>query len=196
MSIAPAKTSDASKACRRRIMRDPTREALYPFDRYGHRDMIEITAGLFLGDEFDAGNLRAMQDRGIHAVINCAPRVPNHFEGGDIAYLHLDIEESSEITREIAMSVLSFSREHASRGGILVHCAGGNQRSPAIIMLLLTAGGTPLLDAFKLVEQKRGSIITPTFTMVASIARLNLDGCDYTEDDVRRHFKVEYNLRF
>ena len=90
-----------------------------------------------------------MHEHDIRAVINCAPRVPNHFEGSNIVYLHLDIEESSEITSDVASTVRGFATHHAGHGNILVHCAGGNQRSPAIVMLLLAARGMSLLEAFK-----------------------------------------------
>lgn len=156
--------------------------------------MDRIVDGLYIGDEDDARDRQAFQSCNVKAVINCAPRVPNAFEREGVAYLHLSIEESSEIDAEIAAGILSFVVAHEQHGSILVHCAGGNQRSPAVAMLVLASKGMPLLDAFSLVERRRGASVMPTFAMISSIARLEIGGCKVAEAEVRRYYFDRYRL--
>ncbi len=158
--------------------------------------MYEIVQGLFLGDEDDARNRASFQKNSIHAVINCAIRVPNCFQDDGIDYLHLMLEESSEITKPMVDRVIAFVQAHEARGSILVHCSGGNQRSPSIMLVILLTRGHAFFEALEHILKAGQVTIPPTFTMLGSIAALDLNGEGVTKDDLRTFFYETYRLRF
>ncbi|MBN2151537.1 MAG: dual specificity protein phosphatase family protein [Candidatus Lokiarchaeota archaeon] len=160
------------------------------------RTMDGIVDGIFLGDEDDAKNRARLDEVGIRAVINCTTRVDNPFEGQGLAYLRLGLEESSHVTPEVAARVREFVQEHRPRHGILVHCAEGVQRSPAIVILILIQDGLALFDAFELVEKRCRWQILPTFEMLSSIARLDLNGEHVDEAAIKQYYLERFRLRF
>ncbi|MEX2684357.1 MAG: dual specificity protein phosphatase family protein [Candidatus Sigynarchaeota archaeon] len=160
------------------------------------RPMDEIIDRVFLGDEDDARNGARLNEKGIRAIINCTTRVENHFERQGIAYLRLMLEETSHITPAIAASVHEFVQEHRPRHGILVHCAEGVQRSPSIVILILIQDRFSIFDAFELVEKKCRWPILPAFEMLASIARLDLNGEHVDEAAVKQYYWERFRLRY
>ncbi len=158
--------------------------------------MDEIVDRLFLGDEGDARNGARLKEKGINAIINCTTRVENHFERQGIFYLRLMLEETSHITPAIAASVHEFVQEHRPNHGILVHCAEGVQRSPAIMILILIQDHFTLFDAFEFVEKKCRWSILPTFEMLASIARLDLNGEHVDEAAIKQYYRDRFRLFF
>lgn len=160
------------------------------------RPMDEIVDRVFLGDEDDARNGARLKEKGIQAVINCTARVDNFFEQHGLAYLKLMLEESSHVTPAIAASIKDFVQEHRQKHGILVHCAEGVQRSPAIVILILVQQGFTLFDAFEHVEKKCRWQILPAYEMLASIARLDLDGKHLGDADIKRYYRERFRLLF
>jgi predicted protein tyrosine phosphatase len=158
------------------------------------KPMNEILEGLFLGDEYDARDWSSLERNHIGAIVNCTTRVPNHFEERHLAYLHLKLEETSKVSPDIARSVTEFVREHETSGNILVHCAGGMQRAPAIMILILLHEGHGFIEAFDIIEQKLHVTINPAFAMMVSIARLDLGSERVTEDEVRQFYRDRYRL--
>jgi predicted protein tyrosine phosphatase len=156
--------------------------------------MNKILEGLFLGDEYDARDWPSLEHNHIGAIVNCTKRVPNHFGERHLAYLHLKLEETSEISPDIARGVIEFVLEHETSGNILVHCAGGMQRAPAIMILILLHKGQGFIEAFDIIEQKLHATINPAFTMMVSIARLDLGSERVTEGDVRQFYRDRYRL--
>ncbi len=158
--------------------------------------MDEIVNRIFLGDEDDARNRARLDEKAIHAVINCTTRVENFFEQRGLTYLQLMLEETSHITPAIATSVHEFVQEHRPKHGILVHCAEGVNRSPAIVILILIQDRLALFDAFELVEKKCRWQILPTFEMLTSIARLDLNGEHVDEKAIKQYYFDRFRLRF
>ena len=160
------------------------------------RPMDEIVNRIFLGDEADARDGARLEEKDIHAIINCTTRVENYFEQRGFAYLRLMLEETSHITPAIAASVFEFVQEHRPKHGILVHCAEGVQRSPSIVILILLHDRYALFDAFELVEKNCRWPILPAFEMLVSIARLDLNGEHVDEAAVRQYYWERFRLRF
>jgi hypothetical protein len=160
------------------------------------RPMDEIVDRLFLGDEDDARNNVWLKEKDIHAVINCTTRVDNFFERHGITYLRLMLEESSHLTPAIADRVRIFVQEHRPKHGVLVHCAEGVQRSPAIVILILIQDGFTFFDAFEFVEKKCRWQILPTFEMLASIARLDINGEHVDEAAIKQYYRERFRLHF
>jgi hypothetical protein len=160
------------------------------------RPMDEIVDRLFLGDEDDARNGARLKEKGIRAVINCTTRVENYLERQGIAYLRLMLEECSHVTPAIAELVREFVQEHRPKHGVLVHCAEGVQRSPAIVILILIQDRFTLFDAFEFVEKKCRWSILPTFEMLASIARLDINGEHVDEAAIKQYYRDRFRLYF
>ncbi len=160
------------------------------------RMMDEVVDRIFLGDEGDARNGARLEEKGIRAIINCTTRVENYLERQGLSYMRLMLEESSHVTPAIAESVREFVQEHRPKHGILVHCAEGVQRSPAIVILILIQDNFKLFDAFELVEKKCRWPILPTYEMLASIARLDLNGEHVDEAAVKQYYLDRFRLRF
>jgi len=158
--------------------------------------MDEIVDRVFLGDEADARNGARLREKGIRAVINCTTRVDNYLEGQGFSYLRLMLEESSHVTPALADRIHEFVQEHRPKHGILVHCAEGVQRSPAIVILILLQDGIALFDAFEHVEKKCRWAILPTYEMLASIARLDLDGEHVGDAAVKQYYRDRFRLFF
>ena len=184
----------------------------YTFDRYFHTDttrfkayriakklvlmMDEVVDRLFIGDEDDAKNGASLKKKNIRAIINCTTRVENYFERQGIAYLRLMLEECSHITLEIAEKIHAFVQEHRPKHGILVHCSAGAQRAPAIVILILLQDHFTFFDAFEFVEKKRSGSILPTYEMLASIARLDLNDEHVEEAAIKRYYYERFRLFF
>ncbi|HME56345.1 MAG TPA: dual specificity protein phosphatase [Candidatus Lokiarchaeia archaeon] len=156
----------------------------------------EILDHLFIGDEDDARNGAWLKKNNIRAIINCTTRVENCFEGQGIAYLRLMLEEWSHITPEIAAQIHAFVREHRPKHGILVHCAAGMQRAPAIVIVILLQDHYKFFDAFELVEKKRSGSILPTYEMLASIAQLDLNGEHVDDEAIKQYYRERFRLYF
>jgi len=156
----------------------------------------EIVDRLFLGDEDDAKNGALLKKKNVRAVINCTTRVENYFEQQGIAYLRLMLEECSHITPEIAAQIHEFVQEHHPKHGLLVHCAGGVQRAPAIMILILLQDRFKFFDAFEFVEKKHTGYILPTYEMLASIARLDLNGEHVDDAAVKQYYRERFRLFF
>lgn len=158
--------------------------------------MDEIMDRLFIGDEDDARNSAWLEKNDIGAIINCTTRVENCFEGQGISYLQLMLEEWSHITPEIAEQIHEFVQEHRPKHGILVHCSAGMQRAPAIMILILLQDHFKFFDAFEFVEKKHTGSILPTYEMLASIARLDINDEHVDEPAIKQYYRERFRLYF
>ena len=123
--------------------------------------MKEIIPRLYLGNSFDAISFPKDKEADIVAVVNTTWEVLNYHEKEGIEYLKLFLNEASSLTPKISKSVTSFIDKNRKRGGVLVHCNAGMQRSPAIIILYLTRIGYKLDEAYDTVKCKADYIIPP-----------------------------------
>jgi protein-tyrosine phosphatase len=158
--------------------------------------MDKITDQLFIGDEDDARNSMWLRQNDIGAVINCTTRVENYFERQGIAYLHLKLEECSHITPVMAAQIHEFVQEHRQKHGILVHCASGMQRAPAIMIVILLQDNFNFFDAFEFIEKKRTGSILPTYEMLVSIAQLDLNGEHVDEAAIKEYYRERFRLYY
>ena len=106
------------------------------------------------------------------------------------------MEAGYERITEGPENVREFVQEHRPKHGILVHCAEGVQRSPAIVILILIQDRFTLFDAFEFVEKKCRWPILPTFEMLASIARLDLNGEHVDEAAIKQYYRDRFRLIF
>ncbi|CAK4599107.1 unnamed protein product [Aphanomyces euteiches] len=101
----------------------------------------EVIPKLWIGSIHAAFNLEALHERKISHVLNVSSTVATYPQA--FTYLTVDIRDKDYTNLLSCIPITSvFIEAGINQGGILVHCAGGRSRSPAIVMayLMLTMG--------------------------------------------------------
>ncbi|GMG17084.1 unnamed protein product [Phytophthora fragariaefolia] len=97
---------------------------------------VEIAAGLFVGSIHAAFNVEALKSNKISHVLNLAGNYATFPE--DFTYLSLSIRDKEYASLLSCLPVAAvFIDAGLKHGGVLVHCAGGRSRSPAVAMAFL-----------------------------------------------------------
>lgn len=123
--------------------------------------MKEIIPRLYLGNSFDAVTFPRDKEANIVAVVNTTWEVPNYYEKEGVEYLKLYINEMSPLTDNVYKMVVKFINRYRKKGGVIVHCNAGMQRSPSIIILYLVGIGYDFNKAYEIVRCKAGYIMPP-----------------------------------
>ncbi|RLN55495.1 hypothetical protein BBJ29_002984 [Phytophthora kernoviae] len=97
---------------------------------------VEIATGLFVGSVHAAFNVEALKSNKITHVLNLAGSYATFPE--DFTYLSLSIRDKEYASLLSCLPIAAvFIDAGLKHGGVLVHCAGGRSRSPAIAMAFL-----------------------------------------------------------
>lgn len=126
----------------------------------------EVYPGILLGNYFIAKNKDELKRKGVTHIVNCAQGTKfnqintdeEYFSDTDIRFLGLqalDIERFS--MNKFFQPAADFIDEAlANKGLVYVHCMSGMSRSGAIVLsYLMIKRGMPVMDAVKLVRDKR-----------------------------------------
>jgi len=127
----------------------------------------EILPDLFLGgieSAFNPSRLKALQ---ITHILNCAGReigTEPSFYAGEFVYHSIEASDSFDfpIVPAYAEECLEFAlKAEEAKGGLLLHCRAGMNRSAAIcILIVMERKGISLLEALQLVFDKRPMILS------------------------------------
>ncbi|KAG7386840.1 hypothetical protein PHYPSEUDO_015150 [Phytophthora pseudosyringae] len=97
---------------------------------------VEVAAGLFVGSIHAAFNVEALKSSKISHVLNLAGSYATFPE--DFTYLSLSIRDKEYASLLSCLPIAAvFIDAGLKSGGVLVHCAGGRSRSPAVAMAFL-----------------------------------------------------------
>lgn len=126
----------------------------------------EVYPGILLGNYFIAKNKDELKRKGVTHIVNCAQGTKfnqintdeEYFSDIDIRFLGLqalDIERFP--MNKFFQPAADFIDEAlANKGLVYVHCMSGMSRSGAIVLsYLMIKRGMPVMDAVKLVRDKR-----------------------------------------
>ena len=130
--------------------------------------LTKISERLFLGSSDDADELVATNPFGIRTVLTlCESTVRRH--AADVRYLHFPIRDAKPVPVAWLNSILTALEENIHDGPVLVHCAAGLSRSPAVVAAFLDrAGFMDFPQALDFLENIRP--IAPSPILVESIA--------------------------
>ncbi|KAL4172871.1 hypothetical protein KRP22_008032 [Phytophthora ramorum] len=94
---------------------------------------VEVAAGLFIGSIHAAFNAEALKSNKISHVLNLAGSYATFPE--DFTYLSLSIRDKEYASLLSCLPIAAvFIDAGLKHGGVLIHCAGGRSRSPAVAM--------------------------------------------------------------
>ncbi|EQC34390.1 hypothetical protein SDRG_08160 [Saprolegnia diclina VS20] len=108
----------------------------------------EVVPKLWVGSIHAAFNFEAIKERKITHVLNVSGTVATYPQ--DFTYLTIDLRDKEYTNLLSCLPVTTvFLEAGMQNGGVLVHCAGGRSRSPAIAMAyIMLTQGFPYADAF------------------------------------------------
>lgn len=130
--------------------------------------LTKISERLFLGSADDADELVATNPHRIRTVLTLCES-PVRRRTADVRYLHFPIRDAKPVPVAWLNSILTALEENIHDGPVLVHCAAGLSRSPAVVAAFLDrAGFMDFPQALDFLESIRP--IAPSPILVESIA--------------------------
>lgn len=133
--------------------------------------VFHIADHVFLGTKYGAADRASLDSASIRAVINVTgggTRVPNHFAGKDIQYLHLELldelfSDPSNAVPQACKAIRAFAQQGLN---VLVHCSAGLSRSATVVIAwLMSEKGFSLEEAAAHFTKQRGRrpLCNPSF---------------------------------
>jgi protein-tyrosine phosphatase len=128
----------------------------------------KIWERLYLGSLNDAAQLAGENPFGITAVVSlCSHKVPREAKG--VSYARIVIAESSPISARQFDAVMAAIAQGVRHGKLLIHCAGGVNRSPIMAAAWLhRCGCLNLVEALLAIKERR-PIIDPSPVLLRSV---------------------------
>ncbi len=123
----------------------------------------EIIVGkLWLGNGSQASDLDELRKRGITHILNVTDDVPNYHDEPPFVYLKLEIQDFGQdkgITRAFDAAFAFLYKAEADNEPVLIHCAGGANRSATMtIAWLMHSQHLTLAEAYRRVKAIRRGI--------------------------------------
>src|SRR5690349_18733840 len=117
--------------------------------------MTKIWERLYLGRLNDAAQLAAANPFGITAVVSlCSHKVPRKAKG--VNYTRIVIADSSPVSARQFDAIMAAIAEGIRHGKLLIHCAGGVNRSPIMAAAWLhRCGCLNLVEALLAITERR-----------------------------------------
>ena len=138
-----------------------------PLQRYS-----QITPQLHIGGQHDARGMKAMQERGVTAVVNLRRKHDDARAGAaPEAYLHLPVPDNTAPTQEQLREGVDFITQQIEAGGaVYVHCGVGVGRASTLAAAYLVNTGLTPAEAWAKIRSVR-PFIWPNRRQRASITR-------------------------
>ena len=137
-------------------------------------DAHEILPRLWLGNARAALNEQFLKDKGIETVFNCSKEIP--FSPAIRRRYRVPVDDNLQAEEIRNMELWSYeivyklNQEYNEGHPILVHCAAGMQRSPAVIaMFLIAMAGLSHEQAMAFIQQRRPIAFLPSANFGAAI---------------------------
>lgn len=133
---------------------------------------VEILPYLFLGNEANSRDIRALHKHSIQYVLNVTPDLPNVFENsGSIQYMQIPITDhwSQNLASHFPKAIEFIEGARTQQKGVLVHCLAGVSRSVTItVAYLMFKYRLNLNDAYNVVRAKKSNI-SPNFNFMEQL---------------------------
>lgn len=115
----------------------------------------QVKAELYIGNNSAAKNLSLLKSRGITHILICASEIGPSFPDRFI-YKKLNIQENFDFNISAYFDeAFEFIEQGVSEGSVLVHCAQGQSRSPAIVAsYLIKKYHKNTAEALKIIKKK------------------------------------------
>ena len=141
--------------------------------------IFHILDHIYLGTCWGCEDKELLEKNKIKHILNCAfPKEPNHFEADEkkpfeyTGFHLLDHVGLGQLELFIDKSNTLISECESSKRNILVHCSGGLSRSVSLIIcFLMKHRDMSLIQAFDLIESKRGRPPLPNPSFWTSLAK-------------------------
>jgi protein-tyrosine phosphatase len=128
----------------------------------------QIWERLYLGSLNDATQLAAENPFGITAVVSlCSHSVSRKAKG--VSYTRIVVAESSPISARQFDAVMTAIAQSVRHGKLLIHCAGGVNRSPIMAAAWLRRCGCLNLVEALLAIRERRPMINPSPVLLRSV---------------------------
>jgi len=131
--------------------------------------MNRILERLYLGDWKDAVNCKLKKEMNIKVHINVAKEITVK-ECGDIEYYHLKLMDGNPFYSEIIKECTSLIKLKRDKNRILLSCAAGVSRSPAMMLCYMHETGWDINQALDWMRHIR-PLVNPNPVILESIRK-------------------------
>jgi atypical dual specificity phosphatase len=123
---------------------------------------------LYLGSTDDVDQLAVSNPLGITTVVNVR-REKNRTKRKGLVYVHIPLADAEFVPAGTLELVLTAIGQNIRKGRVLVHCAAGMSRSPAMVAMYMHYVGYKNLDAALRELKGLRSIVNPSRVILESI---------------------------
>lgn len=139
--------------------------------------MSKITDNLYVSEYILRENVEYLKSHGITTIIDFTvpsetPEFSDYPEDSELTYIRMPMAEHEDLNAKPELAEKFLGIMERAKGGVLLICVSGNNKSPAMAMLWLIHRGMIFEDAFKLVESTRGRHIMMVYRTEMAISHM------------------------